>query len=240
MGSFKSKGPRKSPGQDSRSFGRKPAGKRESIKDKREARGLREDAGKPSKRLEPRRNFGMKDNRKGPMRRFGESKAGPQDRPRSYSRPREEPREGQRTTFSRSNEGTNGPKRTFSRSNDGPRTYGRPSEGSRNGPRSYNKPRTYGRPSEGFKDRQRSYDRPKEDSPRTERRGRNMSNRAQALKDTSQGFRKFSREPSQKTQKQRRDYQVVCANCGKQTDVPFKPTGIKPVYCSECFKKKRD
>ena len=67
-----------------------------------------------------------------------------------------------------------------------------------------------------------------------------MSNRAQALKDTSQGFRKFSREPSQKTQKQRRDYQVICANCGKQTDVPFKPTGIKPVYCKDCYQKKRD
>ncbi len=30
---------------------------------------------------------------------------------------------------------------------------------------------------------------------------------------------------------------VVCSNCGKDCQVPFKPTGDKPVYCSECFEK---
>jgi len=29
--------------------------------------------------------------------------------------------------------------------------------------------------------------------------------------------------------------QVVCANCGKDTEVPFVPRGDKPVYCSDCF-----
>jgi CxxC-x17-CxxC domain-containing protein len=28
---------------------------------------------------------------------------------------------------------------------------------------------------------------------------------------------------------------VVCARCGAATEVPFLPTGIKPVYCRECF-----
>ena len=28
---------------------------------------------------------------------------------------------------------------------------------------------------------------------------------------------------------------VVCASCGKQTQVPFVPRGDKPVYCSDCF-----
>lgn len=28
---------------------------------------------------------------------------------------------------------------------------------------------------------------------------------------------------------------AVCAKCGKNCKVPFKPTGDKPVYCSECF-----
>ena len=32
---------------------------------------------------------------------------------------------------------------------------------------------------------------------------------------------------------------VVCAECGKATTVPFKPTqGGKPVLCRDCFKKK--
>jgi CxxC-x17-CxxC domain-containing protein len=30
---------------------------------------------------------------------------------------------------------------------------------------------------------------------------------------------------------------AVCSNCGKNCQVPFKPTGDKPVYCSDCFEK---
>lgn len=29
---------------------------------------------------------------------------------------------------------------------------------------------------------------------------------------------------------------VTCAKCGKSTQVPFQPTGDRPVYCSECFR----
>ena len=32
---------------------------------------------------------------------------------------------------------------------------------------------------------------------------------------------------------------VVCAECGKDTTVPFKPRGDRPVYCSDCFSKHR-
>ena len=32
-------------------------------------------------------------------------------------------------------------------------------------------------------------------------------------------------------------YKAVCAECGKDCEVPFKPTGNKPVLCSECFGK---
>jgi len=28
---------------------------------------------------------------------------------------------------------------------------------------------------------------------------------------------------------------VTCANCGKETQVPFVPRGDRPVYCSDCF-----
>jgi CxxC-x17-CxxC domain-containing protein len=30
---------------------------------------------------------------------------------------------------------------------------------------------------------------------------------------------------------------AVCAKCGKDCKVPFKPTGDKPVFCSDCFEK---
>ena len=31
-------------------------------------------------------------------------------------------------------------------------------------------------------------------------------------------------------------HSAVCANCGKNCEVPFKPTGNKPVLCRDCFK----
>ena len=31
---------------------------------------------------------------------------------------------------------------------------------------------------------------------------------------------------------------AVCADCGKDCEVPFKPSGDKPVYCSNCFSNK--
>jgi CxxC-x17-CxxC domain-containing protein len=30
---------------------------------------------------------------------------------------------------------------------------------------------------------------------------------------------------------------AVCAQCGRETQVPFLPRGDRPVYCSDCFSK---
>ncbi len=35
-------------------------------------------------------------------------------------------------------------------------------------------------------------------------------------------------------------YPVVCAECGIETTVPFRPRGDRPVYCSDCFSRMRD
>ncbi len=32
---------------------------------------------------------------------------------------------------------------------------------------------------------------------------------------------------------------IICADCGKEGEVPFKPTAGRPVYCQECFPKHR-
>ena len=35
--------------------------------------------------------------------------------------------------------------------------------------------------------------------------------------------------------RQREMHPAVCAQCGKDTQVPFRPSGDRPVYCSDCF-----
>ena len=37
----------------------------------------------------------------------------------------------------------------------------------------------------------------------------------------------------------RRRYEAVCDKCGKECEVPFKPTLGKPIYCEQCFKKEK-
>ena len=32
-------------------------------------------------------------------------------------------------------------------------------------------------------------------------------------------------------------HQVVCAECGRDATVPFRPRGDRPVYCSDCFRR---
>ena len=39
--------------------------------------------------------------------------------------------------------------------------------------------------------------------------------------------------------REREMFPAVCAQCGKDTQVPFQPSGEKPVYCSDCFSARR-
>ena len=34
-------------------------------------------------------------------------------------------------------------------------------------------------------------------------------------------------------------FTATCSNCGKDAQVPFRPTSGKPVYCSDCFRSMR-
>lgn len=37
----------------------------------------------------------------------------------------------------------------------------------------------------------------------------------------------------------RQMFEAPCANCGKTAQLPFQPTGSRPVYCSDCFQSRR-
>jgi CxxC-x17-CxxC domain-containing protein len=34
-------------------------------------------------------------------------------------------------------------------------------------------------------------------------------------------------------------FSATCASCGREAQVPFRPSGAKPVYCSDCFSPQR-
>ena len=34
-------------------------------------------------------------------------------------------------------------------------------------------------------------------------------------------------------------HKAVCADCKKECEVPFKPSGDRPVYCKDCFSKRK-
>jgi len=36
----------------------------------------------------------------------------------------------------------------------------------------------------------------------------------------------------------RKMYKCTCADCKKETEVPFEPKADRPVYCKECFTQK--
>jgi CxxC-x17-CxxC domain-containing protein len=54
-------------------------------------------------------------------------------------------------------------------------------------------------------------------------------------------MKKFSKNRDSRRKGERGErpqmHSAVCATCGKGCEVPFKPTGDKPIYCSFCFEK---
>lgn len=34
-------------------------------------------------------------------------------------------------------------------------------------------------------------------------------------------------------------HKATCSECGTECEVPFKPTEGKPVFCKECYRKKK-
>jgi len=55
----------------------------------------------------------------------------------------------------------------------------------------------------------------------------------------------FERTRNHAGMKQDRDFRerilhkAICADCKKECEVPFKPSGERPVYCKECFGKRK-
>lgn len=48
-----------------------------------------------------------------------------------------------------------------------------------------------------------------------------------------------SPEAKQPPRKDRTMYEAICADCHKVCEVPFRPSEDRPVYCKECFAKRK-
>ena len=51
--------------------------------------------------------------------------------------------------------------------------------------------------------------------------------------------RKSERYGNNSYSSQRQMHPVTCADCGKDTEVPFEPREGRAVYCSDCYRKTR-
>jgi CxxC-x17-CxxC domain-containing protein len=38
----------------------------------------------------------------------------------------------------------------------------------------------------------------------------------------------------------RETHKAICSDCKKECEVPFKPSGDRPIYCRECYSKRKD
>ena len=49
----------------------------------------------------------------------------------------------------------------------------------------------------------------------------------------------FNRDGFRRDFGPREMHKAVCSECGQECQVPFKPTEGKPIYCKECYSKKK-
>jgi CxxC-x17-CxxC domain-containing protein len=54
---------------------------------------------------------------------------------------------------------------------------------------------------------------------------------------TCRQSRKTERRGGAGGSRPRQMFPAVCAQCGKETEVPFEPRQDRPVYCSDCYNK---
>jgi len=69
----------------------------------------------------------------------------------------------------------------------------------------------------------------------------NRDNRSGGGYASRQGGRDFDRRSfGDDRGRDRQMFKATCSSCGKECEVPFKPTGSKPVYCRDCFRTMRN
>jgi len=71
------------------------------------------------------------------------------------------------------------------------------------------------------------------------RSGRGRFDRNRPRFDRRDGSRDGDRDRGRDRRSERHEmHQATCDKCGKDCEVPFKPTQGKPIYCDDCFRDK--
>ncbi len=65
----------------------------------------------------------------------------------------------------------------------------------------------------------------------------NEPKRCPACRQTRRSERYGSSDYGSRSQRQM--FSAICAQCGKETEVPFEPREGRPVYCADCYRKVR-
>lgn len=66
-----------------------------------------------------------------------------------------------------------------------------------------------------------------------------QSSEARPFQRSDNSFRR-DRGDRENSFRERSFTKAICAECKTECEVPFKPTGDRPVYCKECFSKRKD
>jgi len=66
-----------------------------------------------------------------------------------------------------------------------------------------------------------------------------MPNRSEMKKFGDRKFGGYRERQPFGEREPREMHKAKCAECGKECEVPFKPAEGRPVYCQECFRKRR-
>ncbi|PKL37034.1 hypothetical protein CVV38_04075 [Candidatus Peregrinibacteria bacterium HGW-Peregrinibacteria-1] len=72
--------------------------------------------------------------------------------------------------------------------------------------------------------------------------GSNFASRKYDKKSDERSFRpsRFADRDSDNRAPRVTMHETECSSCGRDCRVPFRPSGEKPVYCSDCFQKDND
>ncbi len=59
------------------------------------------------------------------------------------------------------------------------------------------------------------------------------------MEENDSGYERYGNFASFGGRVPRQMHPAQCADCGEMTEVPFKPRGDRPVFCSSCYNKQR-